>query len=147
MVIAHRASNDQLSQLRDTFQEIDTANEGYITLEELRKVLTDYHIDDDEITKIFDGMDIDQTGKISYTEFLAATVEVMGLSREESLLEAFDRLDSDDSGFITKDNLKEILGSAYKPVDVDRMIDEADFKQNGKVDQDEFLQMMRSEHQ
>ena len=80
----------QLSQLRDTFQEIDTANEGYITLEvrgssvstvgrtssattppppqELRKVLTDYHIDDDEITKIFDGMDIDQTGKISYTE-------------------------------------------------------------------------------
>lgn len=42
--------------------------------------------------------DIDGSGRIRYTEFLAATMELHGAIREELLAEAFDRLDSDDSG-------------------------------------------------
>ena len=85
---------------------------------------------------------MDRTNQISYTEFLAASVEAMGLSREEELAEAFDRLDSDDSGFISHENLKEILGSAYDAKEVERMIEEGDFKRNGRVDYDEFMKLM-----
>ena len=38
---------------------------------------------------------------MKYTEFLAATIESTDLVTEERLAEAFDRLDSDDSGFIS----------------------------------------------
>lgn len=57
---------------------------------------------------------------VRYTEFLAATVEAKGLNLETELLEAFDRMDADDSGFISEANLRELLGTAYKPNEVRR---------------------------
>jgi len=43
-----------------------------------------------------------KNGVIEYTEFLAATLEVNGHIQEDRLAEAFDRIDSDNSGFISK---------------------------------------------
>jgi Ca2+-binding EF-hand superfamily protein len=40
-------------------------------------------------------------GKISWTEFLAATIEAVGRVGEEEFAECFDRLDCDSSGFIS----------------------------------------------
>jgi len=147
MVIAHRAKPEQISQLRQAFHEFDSGHEGVITLEEMKIALGKYAISEAEVQEIFEGLDVDRTNQISYTEFLAATVEAMGLSREEQLAEAFDRLDSDDSGFISRENLKEILGSAYDANEVERMIAEGDFKQNGQVDYDEFLLLMSQQHE
>lgn len=41
------------------------------------------------------------TGLISWTEFLAATIEVIGTIGEEEFDECFDRLDCDSSGYIS----------------------------------------------
>jgi hypothetical protein len=38
---------------------------------------------------------------IMYTEFLAATIEACGRIEDDYLAEAFDRLDSDDTGYST----------------------------------------------
>ena len=40
-------------------------------------------------------------GKISWTEFLAATIEAIGRVGEEEFAECFARLDCDSSGFIS----------------------------------------------
>jgi calcium-dependent protein kinase len=108
--------------------EFDTSKEGNITLDELKVVLSRFDTTNEEIEKIFTGLDVDGTGKIGYTEFLAATLEAQGFAREDMLLEAFDRLDSDDSGYISEANLRDILGSAYKPEEVKQMIADADLK-------------------
>ena len=50
------------------------------------------------------------SGSIKYTEFLAATLEAQGAITEEKLAEAFDRIDSDDSGYISAANLRDMLG-------------------------------------
>jgi Ca2+-binding EF-hand superfamily protein len=55
----------------------------------------------------------------------------------ERLADAFDRLDSDGKGYISKDDLKNLLGTDYNEEKVNRMIEEADFKKNGQVDYDE----------
>eukprot|EP00937_MAST-01D_sp_MAST-1D-sp2_P006702 g6702.t1 len=99
------------------------------------------------VTELFQGMDQDQSGRIHYMEFLAATLEASDYNREEILLHAFDRLDSDNSGAISRSNLKQLLGKDYHPELVDAMIREGDIKQNGKIDQDEFLEMMRRDKQ
>ena len=54
-----------------------------------------------------------------YREFVAATLEANGQLSQEKLAEAFDRLDSDNSGFITKANLKELLGEDYDEAEAD----------------------------
>ena len=67
---------------------------------------------------------MDGTGRIRYTEFIAATIEAHGLISEERLAEAFDRLDGDDSGFISAENLTEILGDEISLEEIDEIIAE-----------------------
>ena len=62
--------------------------------------------------------------------------------QEDELADAFDRLDSDDSGQITKANLRQLLGNQFSKELVEEMINDADFKQNGCVDFEEFKKMM-----
>lgn len=50
--------------------------------------------------------DIDNNGTIDYGEFLAATIHLNKLEREENLLSAFSYFDKDGSGFITIDELQ-----------------------------------------
>jgi len=142
MVVAHRAESKQIKEIREAFLEMDTSKEGTITLAELKAVLEQHDMSGKEIEDIFTSMDVDGAGVIGYTEFLAATVEMHGEIKSDELLEAFDRLDADDSGFISESNLKELLGSAYNAEEVKKMIADADFKKNGQVDFDEFLQLM-----
>lgn len=85
------------------------------------------------------SQDLDGTGRIRYTEFIAATIEAHGAIGEERLAEAFDRLDSDDSGYISADNLIEILGKEIPRSEIDAIIAEADLTKDNQVSYSEFL--------
>jgi Ca2+-binding EF-hand superfamily protein len=86
---------------------------------------------------------MDKTGRINYLEFLAATVPNQVLQDTARLRQAFDRLDADSSGFISKKNLKELMGSDYDEHSVAEMIASADIKNNGRIDFEEFLELMQ----
>lgn len=51
--------------------------------------------------------DIDNSGTIDYGEFIAATVHLNKLEREEHLIAAFRYFDKDGSGHITVDELQQ----------------------------------------
>lgn len=85
--------------------------------------------------------DVNKTNEINYTEFLAAALEVQGTIEEYRLAEAFDLIDSDDSGYITRDDLRRILGENTDDKYIDQLIAEADFKKDGRIGYDEFLQV------
>ena len=53
--------------------------------------------------------DTDNSGQIEYTEFLAATMDAHVYMRDDYLKTAFDMFDSDGSGTIDKNELKQIL--------------------------------------
>jgi EF-hand domain pair len=86
---------------------------------------------------------LDGSEKIRYTEFLAATIEASGTVSEVKLAEAFDRLDSDDSGYISVENLLEILGDNFTKEDVQAMINEVTVK-NGQISYSQFLSLWES---
>lgn len=108
----------------------------------LENMHSDKHLNDETIEKLFHGIDMDESGQIHYNEFLAAVVESQGLITMERLADAFDRLDGDEKGYLSKEDLKKLLGTDYNEEKVNRMIDEADYKKNGQIDYDEFLRLM-----
>jgi Ca2+-binding EF-hand superfamily protein len=101
MVIAHKSSSDEIGVLRKAFKRYDHDKNGTITYPPFKESMKQYGFNDDYIEYLFQSVDLDGTGTIKYTEFLAATIESTGLVTEERIAEAFDRLDSDDSGFIS----------------------------------------------
>jgi calcium-dependent protein kinase len=66
---------------------------------------------DDEIKKIFKGMDIDGNGAVHYFEFLAASMEAHGFINEERLADAFDTLDADGSRTVSVNDLRVFFGN------------------------------------
>jgi len=90
---------------------------------------------------------VDGTGEVKYCEFLAATIEAQGAISEERLAEAFDRLDSDDSGFISKENLRDFLGDDLPQEEIDAIIEEADSNKDNKISYPEFLALWEDKNE
>lgn len=59
------------------------------------------------------SIDTDGSGKVDYTEFLAATMEKSLYMKEDKLIQAFKMLDLDDNGKISKAELKSVLCSNH----------------------------------
>ena len=53
--------------------------------------------------------DADGNGTIDYGEFIAATMHINRLDREEHLYSAFQHFDKDNSGYITMEELEQAL--------------------------------------
>jgi serine/threonine protein kinase len=127
LVLAHQSIDEEIGDLRRLFlQRFDTDKaSANVSFPEFKDALVEYYeYTDEELVKMFTGMDIDGTGKISFTEFLAASIEAHGMIEEVRIAEAFDRIDCDDSGYITVDNLKDILGDEVADDFLNEIIDE-----------------------
>jgi len=147
MVIAHQSSTSEIMELRKAFDAYDVANQGTITFDEFKSAMKKANTQhtDDEIEKLFKSVDIGHDNEIYYLEFLAATLSAHGRINEERLAEAFDRIDSDDKGFISRENLKEILGTDYSKEKVDQYMQEADFLGDNKISFEEFVKFFQAD--
>lgn len=74
---------------------------------------------------------------------MAATLEAHGSIEEDRIAEAFDRLDSDDSGFITRENLEGMLGCDLDNDEFNEIIASVDENGDGKISYAEFLSAFR----
>jgi len=139
-VIAYKSTADEIGFLQQLFQNrFDVKKDGIITLKEFKQALSVYSYTDQELETIYNAVDIDGCNDVSYTEFLAATIEAHGILEEDRIAEAFDRLDSDDNGYITGSNLKEFLGSNISEEYIDGIIEEVDVSHDHQISYEEFL--------
>jgi len=95
---------------------------------------------------------LDGSGRIRYTEFLAATIEAQGAISEERLAEAFDRFDSDDTGYISVDNLADILGKDFPRQEIIDIIGDAvdpnnDRDGGSRISYSAFLSLWEKNHE
>lgn len=143
LVIAHQSSTSEVAALKRIFTKSDKNNDGSLTLSELHEALSFMNITEDELTSIFKGLDVDQSGKISYTEFLAATIETQGKVDEGKLANAFNQIDKDGTGYISRKNLRDIMGSQYTEAKADQMFADVDKDNNGKITFKDFVSIFR----
>jgi len=125
MVVAHRSTCDEIGTLRKLFQKYSSGDNGCISYDEFRNAWKESGLPPEDTKAIFDACDLDGSGRIRYTEFIAATIEAQGDISEERLAEAFDRFDTDDSGNICVDDLAEILGKDFPRHEIQDIIGDA----------------------
>jgi len=109
---------DQIADLRQEFEKLDTDGSGEISLAGLKQVLINNAgsgslgaLTEEEVEDIFNAMRVRKTEtRIHWHEFIAA-----GLSQckvdDRNLKRAFDRLDADHKGYITFENVMDLLGN------------------------------------
>lgn len=98
------------SELRAMFQEFDTDHSGALSREEFHEAMKrmSVNLPTEDIDHLFDAIDVDNDHQISFTEFLAATLDPREVDIEE-LNKAFRLLDIDNKGYISKDDLHRVL--------------------------------------
>lgn len=71
--------------------------------------------------------DIDKSGTIDYGEFIAATLHMNKMEKEENLIAAFSFFDKDGSGYLTIDELQQACRDfGLADINLDEMIKEID---------------------
>jgi len=146
--MASQLSEHEIMDLRKAFLSLDKNGDGTITIDELKEGLAKLpDIKASEIQQIMSNIDTDGSGKIDYTEFLAATMETGLYLKEEKLYMAFKMFDKDGNGTISADELKAVLGNDESYAGKDQkfwndLIKEADLNGDGEIDYNEFITMM-----
>ncbi|XP_076922947.1 calcium-dependent protein kinase 19-like isoform X2 [Bidens hawaiensis] len=147
-VIAENLSAEEIQGLKSMFANMDTDNSGTITYEELKTGLARLgsKLTEVEVKQLMEAADVDGNGSIDYIEFITATMHRHKLEREEHLYKAFQHFDTDNSGFITRDELETAM-KKYEMGDeatIKDIIAEVDTDNDGKINYEEFSTMMRS---
>jgi len=150
-VIAHRLDEAQISKLRTTFTKLDKNGDGMLTLAEIKEACATTGLTDlADVKQLFEQLDIDGSGEIGYTEFLAGMIDQKNYLQEELCWEAFRTFDRDGSGKIELNELKDMLrehpenlGPGFGESDVESIFKEADKNQDGTISFTEFMAMLR----
>jgi calcium-dependent protein kinase len=143
-VMAWSLTAEDRAQVRQAFLELDTSNTGVITAGQFKKVMQErFHIEDDKIKAAFDALDTTHSEEIHYSDFLAAMVSSRIQVHDEVLAQTFRRFDTDNTGYITTVNLKEILGESFEGEDTDKLIAEAHVGHDGKISYQEFIEYLK----
>lgn len=145
-VIAENLSEEEIAGLKEMFKMIDTDNSGQITFEELKVGLQKFgaNLNESEIHDLMQSADVDNSGTIDYGEFIAATLHLNKVEREDHLVAAFAYFDKDGSGYITQDELQQACEEfGLGDVRLEEMIREADQDNDGRIDYNEFVAMMQ----
>merc|ERR1712085_16651 len=95
-----------------------------------------------ETKKIFDKVTVDGATTIAYTDFLAACAQSKIALDDYMIKDAFAKFDTDSKGYITKENLREVLGSTFNGEPVDEIIKRVDKIGTGKIDFTTFRDVM-----
>ena len=137
-------SETKLAELKTAFMAIDKDQSGAISAEELKAVMemVGQPATDEQVEHMISNADCDENGKVEFPEFVKMMKKLM---HEQQIREAFQALDSDGSGKITVDELKEIMKAAGVDISedqIDEMIKQADSDGDGSVNYEEFLKVM-----
>lgn len=129
----------------------DRNGDGRITKKELNDSLENMgiFITDNELTQMIEKIDVNGDGCVDIEEFGELYQTIMEeRDEDEDMREAFKVFDQNGDGFITVDELKSVLASlglkqGRTAEDCKSMIMKVDVDGDGRVDFNEFKQMMK----
>lgn len=138
----------ELDHLREVFQAIDIDHTGAINRDELLECFKKAGIktNSDEVDKMIKRIQDSQPGKIIYSEFLIAAMDIKKNVDKEKLISAFSYFDVDKTGLISTEDIENaFLRSGKKILDSEEIksiiVEATKGKETTSISLDEFLNM------
>ncbi|KAL7526984.1 hypothetical protein ACHAXR_001745 [Thalassiosira sp. AJA248-18] len=145
----HGLKEDEVADLKEAFSMFDIDGDGTITLVELKEVMKSLgqNPTEKELTQMIKSVDDNGDNEIDFEEFLIlmSSKKPSSSDPDKELKDAFAVFDADNSGSISRSELKKLmknLGQTLSDAELDAMMDEVDTDGNGEIDFAEFKTMM-----
>lgn len=118
-----------VAQLRDAFEKLDKNGSGLVPRADFVAALRDSGVSAEEAVSLYAAADTEhRAGGLAYTEWLAATLPKHLLVSPERLRQAYDALDVDGAGFLTRASFLRALGddaASFESGEIDALADPA----------------------
>lgn len=146
-----RLTNNQLRNLKASFDLFDIDGSGVITMDEYMRIMESLgqDIDSLEAEDLFRGSDIDGDADIHFSEFLTFYAKKWGKAtpfenEDEQVFDMFDIRNAD--GRIDKSDLErisEITGAGLTTEEISAIFENGDIDQDGALSLEEFTDLMK----
>lgn len=147
MQVASQLSSTKLPKLNAVFKKYDANHNGLLSMDELTAALMELGVDEATSLRAAEALDVDQSGEVEYTEFMAGCLNFFDDHLDNMLWQAFTRFDLDGSGKLSVDEIAELLRRGQEvglgtlapdEAQVKAMVAKLDKNADGEIDFDEF---------
>ena len=143
-------SEKQIAEYKEAFNLFDKEGLGVVNPKSLGAIFKSmgHNPVEEELVEMVEEVDADGDGYVDFPEFLFIMArKLKDNDTEEELIEAFKMFDRDGTGEISAADVKQVmatLGEDISQEEVDEMVKEVDGDKDGKINYDEFVQMLRA---
>eukprot|EP00918_Siedleckia_nematoides_P054200 GHVU01118343.1.p1 GENE.GHVU01118343.1~~GHVU01118343.1.p1 ORF type:complete len:320 (-),score=71.17 GHVU01118343.1:22-927(-) len=147
LVMAYALPSEEIRGLHQTFLELDSQGDGHIPLADLVAYVENSscaRAPAPEIQRFCETLRCGGSFEyVNYTEFLAAMLSARHNLHENLIRSAFHQFDTDNSGFISRSDLEQLLAGELSEEEIAAVMSQFDRSGNGIIDYEEFLLAVR----
>ncbi|CAK62290.1 unnamed protein product (macronuclear) [Paramecium tetraurelia] len=143
-IISQMTNHREIQDLQYTFQSLDVDKDGVLSKEELiqgyKKIMKNQEQAEQQAERILEEIDKNLSGQIDYSEFIMASINQSKVLSQKKIEQAFRIFDLDGDGYITKQELEDVMGTLNQDV-WQLFLQETDHNQDGKISYQEFQKL------
>lgn len=155
-MIAQQLPEEDIQEFKTMFVKLDKNGDGFLSRLEFKDVFEELsgkgaiNISDEDVEGLYGSLDLNCSGNIDYTEFLAAFTNNEHYKKEKYLKSVFKKIDKDGNNKITKIELEAFYNREVQYLNDEQLlacIEECDYNGDGVIDYNELLQLMKGKRQ
>jgi len=149
-MMAEDLSADVVARYREKFSQLDKNKDGTVSIEDLSQAIQHMQpgVSPESVASLEElskKLDVNGDGVINYDEWLLFLVNRRLSAKEERLFQAFKKIDLDDDGKISLEELKAVLHHETEE-NLAQYLSEADGNHDGVIEYEEFLAIWQSKN-
>ncbi|XP_069184378.1 uncharacterized protein [Procambarus clarkii] len=151
-LVEYGLTDDLVAEFKEAFMLFDKDEDGLITTAELGVVMRSLgqRPSETELRKLVGEVETCADGTIEFNEFLQMmSKKLKDIGNEDELKEAFKVFDKKNSGYLSSTELRHVMtsmGERMSEQEVEDMIKEASPNSDGKVNYEEFVNIIARKH-